>query len=306
MIHEPLLAHNPELGTVTLTLLIGIANAIEREAVRRYASLAEVMERRGEAATAMAFRVMLEEERKHVGAVERWAASLGEPLQDDAEFTWRLPTELSKSWDEVAGSALLTPYRAFAIAVDNERRAFALYSYLAANADDPGTAAHAERLALEELRHAALMRHWRRQAWHRERRAERGERPIVVATRESLRALLSRREAAIVARHRVIVARLRTIGDDESAQLLEQLAATPSYPPDDAPAQEDDMNSVADDPVHLLTAAQEPLEALAETLEAIMPTTEGELFGETQRALENVIMRIARISLQAGRHLQAA
>lgn len=32
MVREPLLERNPELGAVTLPLLVGIANAIEREA----------------------------------------------------------------------------------------------------------------------------------------------------------------------------------------------------------------------------------------------------------------------------------
>lgn len=58
--------------------------------------------------------------------------------------------------------------------------------------------------------------------------------------------------------------------------------------------------------MHLLTAAQEPLEALAGTLEAVMPTPEGDLFDEARRALANVIARIARISLQAGRRVRAA
>ena len=161
MMREPPLERNPELGPVDLRLLVGIANAIEREAVERYATLARIMDRRGETELAAAFRRMLDEERSHVEAVARWTATLGEAPPDTAQFRWRLPPDLSKSWDEVAASARLTPYRAFAIAVDNEQRAFALYSYLAAAAEDPKVAAQAEALAKEELRHAALMRRWR-------------------------------------------------------------------------------------------------------------------------------------------------
>jgi len=297
MMRVPLLERNPDIGPVTLPLLVGIASAIERESVARYAELAETMERRGEIEVADAFRRMLEEERGHVGAVERWATSLGQHVPDPMQFSWRLPAELSTSWDEVARSARLTPYRAFAIAVDNEQRAFALYSYLAANAEDPEVAAQAERLALEELRHAALMRRWRRDAWHRERRAVREEIPTEPSA-ESLHALLAQGEAAIASRHRAIIAKLRALGDDESARLLKELGETAPQPPDLQTAQaavEPETNSS----VRLLVAAQEPLEALGETLEAIMPRIEGDLFAEAEKAFTSVISRISRISLRA-------
>jgi len=303
MMRAPLLDRNPELGPVTLSLLVGVANAIEREAVQRYEMLADIMERRGETATAEAFRTMLAEEREHVATVERWAASLGEPIPDTTQFEWRLPQDLSKSWHEVSRSARLTPYRAFAIAVDNEQRAFALYSYLAADATDPKVAAQAERLAVEELQHASRMRRHRRQAWHRERRVAGEAQPAIVSA-SMLHALLARHESAIVACHRAIAEKLRALGDAESAQLLEQLAATPTRAPDPA-ATSAYTAPVSANPVHLLTAAQAPLEALSETLEAAMRTTEGELFAEVEKALANVIARLSRISLQTERRMQA-
>ena len=302
MMRVPLLERNPDMGPVSLPLLVGIASAIEREAVARYAELAETMERRGETEVADAFRRMLEEERAHVDAVERWAASLGQDAPDPKAFGWRLPAELFKSWDEVARSARLTPYRAFAIAVDNEQRAFALYSYLAANAENPEVAAQAERLALEELRHAALMRRWRREAWRRERRAKREDAPEE-SSAESLHELLAQGKAAIASRHRSIIAKLRALGDDESARLLEDLSETASRPPDPQTVQASVEPETAS-PVHLLVAAQEPLEALAEGLEAIMPRIEGDLFSEAETALASVIARISRISLQAEHRMQ--
>lgn len=297
MMRVPLLERNPEVGPVTLPLLVGIANAIERESIARYEALAGIMERRGETAVAESFRRMLEEERAHVAAVERWADAIGQPVPDPADFTWRLPPELFSSWDDVARSARLTPYRAFAIAVDNEQRAFALYSYLAAFADDPAVAAEAERLAHEELRHAALMRRWRREAWHRERRAQRTEAPVGTSA-ESLQALLTEGEAAIASRHRAIIDRLRELGDDESARLLEDLGGTVP-PATEARTPRGAEGADADDPVRLLVAAQEPLEALGERLETVMPRMEGEVFTEAGKALDSVIARISRISLQA-------
>jgi rubrerythrin len=262
------------------------------------------MQRRGDAATAAAFRLMLDEERKHVDAVEHWAESLGVPASGEAPFEWRLPADLSGAWDEIAGSALLTPYRAFAIAVDNEQRAFTLYSYLAAAATEPRVVAQAERLALEELRHAALMRQWRRRAWHRERRAQPEPRPEVTSP-EGLHAWLEGREAAIAGRHRALAARLRTLGDAQSALLLEQLDGAPRQAPG-AAAGDADAALQGDDPVHLLVAAQEPLEALSEALEALMRTSEGELFAAAERALGGIVARLARLAVQVGRRMQAA
>lgn len=298
------LGRDPEVHPVTLAVLVGIARSIERESVQRYETLAATMQRRGDAATAAAFRLMLEEERKHVDAVEHWAESLGVPAGGKAPFEWRLPADLSGSWDEIAGSALLTPYRAFAIAVDNEQRAFTLYSYLAAAATEPRVVAQAERLALEELRHAALMRQWRRRAWHRERRAQPEQRPQVTSP-EGLRAWLEDREAAIAGRHRALAARLRTLGDAQSAQLLEQLEGAPPRAPG-AAAGHEDAALQGDDPVHLLVAAQEPLEALSEALEALMRTSEGELFAAAERALGGIVARLARLAVQVGRRMQAA
>lgn len=303
-----LLMRDPEIQSVSMPLLVGIASAIERESLKRYAALAETMERRGEAATAAAFRVMLDEERHHVDEVARWAAGLGEAVPEPGKFDWRLPAELSSSWDEISGSALLTPYRAFAIAVDNEKRAFALYSYLAARAADPRVRVQAERLGIEELRHAAVMRRWRREAWHRERRAEREE-PLpaaaAIASSEALRALLARREAAIAQAHRALAARLREIGNDESAGLLEALLQTPSHPASGAAGTLAPLPDT-DDPVHLLVAAQKPLEALSEELEAVMGTATDALFEQAEAALVNVVTRLARIALQAARAIQQA
>lgn len=349
---QSLLERDPGIHSVSMHTLVGIAGAIEHESVRRYAMLAQMMERRGEAASAAAFRVMLEEERGHVEAVERWAAGQGEPVPPPEQFQWQLPADLSSSWDDIAGSALLTPYRAFAIAVENEQRAFSFYTYLSAHADDARVMAEAEKLATEELRHAALMRRWRRQAYHRSRRAAPAK-PPVLRTIEALHRFLAQHEAAIAALYRVLAARLRRAGDAESALLLEQLLESPSRPvpgpsgaranagPDadadtsanasldaDAGAGVEsagktglignadagtgaqavavaDAAAAADDPAHLLIAAQKPLEALSESLDSVLGSAEGDLFAETEKAVTNVVARLTRVVLQAERRLQS-
>jgi hypothetical protein len=55
------------------------------------------------------------------------------------------------------------------MAVRNEERAFALWTYIAAQAEAPAIREAAERMAKEELGHAAMLRRERRRAYHAER-----------------------------------------------------------------------------------------------------------------------------------------
>jgi rubrerythrin len=300
-----LLRDDPGIELVDMATLVAIARAIEDEAVRRYALLARLMDELGEPATASAFRVMLEEEQRHVVAVERWAGALGEGAAGVPPFEWHLPSDLSGSWDKVSGSSLLTPYRAFALAVENEERAFAFYAYLAAHAQDARIRAESEKLGAEELRHAALMRRWRRRAYHAERRTGRAGQPLVETPR-MLHEVLARHRSAIAATHQALAARLRRAGDETSAGLLELSRPAVALPTDAAatmPLQATATDAGAggeDDPRHLLIDAQKPLEALADVLEAVMATSEGELFDEAAAAMHEVVERIARIALRAG------
>lgn len=300
---EPLLERDPDVDEVDLQVLVGVASAIERESAQRYALLDAHMRRRGDAATAAAFRAMCEEERAHMVAVEHWAEGIGQKTPEDGRFDWLLPPELGSSWDEVSGSATLTPYRAFAIAAVNEQRAFALYSYLSAHAADPAVAAQAERLALEELRHAALMRRWRRKAWHRERRALLNP-PPDVQTETALHELLATHEAHIGRRHREIARRLRALGDEQGARLLGEISANaPAYAAM-AVADDEPDGTPGDDPLVLLVAAQQPLEAMSESLETIMRSAEGPLFDAAEAALAGAVRRLARLGLDIERRMQ--
>ena len=304
------LIKDPEIDSVDMQTLVGVANAIEHEALRRYALLIDRMEQQGEATTAAAFQVMLDEERKHVEAVGRWAERLGQRVPAPEDYAWQLPEELSSSWTDISGSALLTPYRAFAIAVENEQRAFSFYTYLAARAEDPQVMAEAEKLAVEELQHAALLRRFRRRAWHRERRPARAV-DISITSARALRQLIAAHEAAIARSHRDLGSRLRRIGDEQSARLLEELSPVSprSGAPEVVPDRERqdrarDAEPLDGDAAHLLVQAQKPLEAFSETLEAVMRTTEGELFAQAEVAMVDVVTRLARISLQTAQRLQ--
>jgi rubrerythrin len=295
MMREPLLGSNPDFDEVTLETLIGIANAIERESVNRYVALERAMRRRGESETADAFATMRREEESHVDAVRGWAEALGEPVPASTEFQWRLPPELWRSWDDVIGSSRLTPYRAFAIAVVNEQRAFALYSYLSAQSGNAEVAEHAERLALEELRHAAVMRRWRRKAWHDERRH--AALPPGVLSETEFHALAAEHEARIGVRLASTAQKLRAAGDHASATLLEELRAQ-HYPAAQCPQREDARGTGKTGFAPLLNTAQEPLEAFSEVLERVMQVNEGAVFEAAEIALTRVVRCISQIALR--------
>lgn len=303
-----LLREDPDIDVVDMATLVGVAKLIEDESVRRYTMLAELMDRRGEPATAAAFRVMLEEERRHVEAVDRWADSVGEPVIAAADFEWLLPEDLSSSWDDIAGSALLTPYRAFALAVENEERAFSFYAYLSAHAENENIRAEAEKLGSEELRHAALLRKWRRRAYHRERSAPRPAQREIDSV-ETLRDVLAQHQSGIAEAHRGLASQLRSFGDEASAQVLERslpvstpwLPSTATNVPRDSSARDTDDADYRAEARHLLVDAQKPLESLADLLEAVMSTSDGDLFDDAASAMSAVIERIAQISLQIGR-----
>ena len=281
----------------TLAELVGIANAIEEEAVRQYGALAVEMDRYGEAATAAIFRELLAEEERHVDAVAHWAEDFVESVPPASEFRWRLPPELADAWSDVAGSTLLTPYRALSIAVMNEQRAFSFYAYIAANAGNPEVAHQAELLAREELAHAALLRRKRRLAYHREH--PEGQRSIQpeVDTLEDFQALTHRLERGAAEVHEALARRIEAADDTVSARLLTQIALHERRAAGEAtvkPATPDD-DTVAE-PASLLRRALEPLERMAEMYEDLAEHAPSDaLLSAAQEALADAVKRLAAI-----------
>lgn len=143
--------------------LMDIAVGLEEEAALRYEQLAARMAASGEADLAAVFRTLADLERRHERGLAAWAERDGGRPPRPVSFRWHLP----ETFGDEAESEPLDPYRALAIAVRNEERAFAFYTYLAAlAADDEALRARAEALAREELNHVAQLRQLRRRAWH--------------------------------------------------------------------------------------------------------------------------------------------
>ncbi|MDE1147175.1 MAG: ferritin family protein [Azospirillaceae bacterium] len=189
----PLLRQEPAAAVASMDELLTIALMLEEEAARRYLALADHHSGTPELATL--FQTLAEEEKRHADALAQGARHLSRHQPQAADILWRLPPEIAASWDAVKDSALLSPYTALSIAVRNEERTFAFYSYIAAHAATPEIARQAEALAQEELNHAARLRQVRRLAFHRER----GTRPPLptAADAQALRALAETIEAEI-------------------------------------------------------------------------------------------------------------
>ena len=140
-----------------------IAHAIETDAAARYEKTSRVLRDEGFEQMAELFEHLAGLERAHVGQVEQWASR--RELPAIADEPWPIPDTFDAPPEEVARSRLMTPYRVLASAVRHEQRAFAFWTYVAAHADSQDVRRAAEKMALEELEHASLLRRERRNAY---------------------------------------------------------------------------------------------------------------------------------------------
>lgn len=130
------------------------AIAIEREAAKRYAELAEAMSAQGNHAVSELFRLLAAAERRHLEELERKAHGMPLPALT-ADYTWRD--------GEAPETVPLAPYdsitqrSALAAALDAEKRARAFFEHAARISPDPDTRALAREMAAEEVEHAELI-----------------------------------------------------------------------------------------------------------------------------------------------------
>ncbi len=179
-----LLKAEPAGNLRSLDELFALASAMEREAAAKYAELAEEMKRQNRSDLAAVFAGLAAAERDHVDSVTRWSLSRRGKAPDPALVRWEAPVTFDpETATELKSSRLMTPYRALAMAVRNEERAFAFWSYLAAYSEDPEIKKAAEAMAREELGHVSILRKERRRAYHKEHDAIRpAERHDVAAS----------------------------------------------------------------------------------------------------------------------------
>jgi len=173
LLRTSLLCSEPAGVLKSLDELFALAHTMEQEAANRYDGLSDEMRRQGKDDLAGVFARLASAEREHVDSVTRWSQSRRGKNPDPAMVRWDAPETLGEeAATEVKTSRLITPYRALAMAVRNEERAFAFWSYLAAYSDDPEIKKASEAMAKEELGHVAVLRRERRRAYHAEQERE--------------------------------------------------------------------------------------------------------------------------------------
>jgi rubrerythrin len=171
---DPLLKAEPAGTIYSPDELFALAHAMEQEAATRYAALAREMRRQNKPYLAIVFEHLAAEERSHVDSVVKWSKSRVGAPPDPSQISWEGPETFdAQTIKEITSSSLMTPYRALSMAVRNEERAFAFWSYVAAHADQGEIKHAAETIARQELEHVAKLRKERRRAYHEERRRER-------------------------------------------------------------------------------------------------------------------------------------
>lgn len=173
----PMLTHEPYGSVDSMEELFAIAAEMEQAAIDGYSRLAERMRREHRPDLADVFDGLVGEERAHLANIEHWSNAVLGKAPDKSVLGWDPRVSFD---DEGAGAIapeLLSAYKAFAIAVRNEERAFAFWSYLAAQAGSGALRAACEDMAREELAHVATLRRERRRAFH----ARRNE-PVSTAT----------------------------------------------------------------------------------------------------------------------------
>jgi rubrerythrin len=178
LLRASLLKSEPAGALGSLDEMFALAHAMEQEAANKYSGLAEDMRHQNKDDLAAIFTQLAAAEREHVDSVAKWSQSRRGKAPDPALVRWEAPETFdAETAGEIRGSRLMTPYRALAMAVHNEQRAFAFWSYLAAYSKDPEIKQAAEAMAKEELGHVATLRKERRRAYHREHDQRREDGP---------------------------------------------------------------------------------------------------------------------------------
>ncbi len=215
------LRNEPPGRLQSLPELMAIAMAMEQEAAARYAQLAEAMIRLNNKEAFEIFTYLSNEERGHVDRVQEWSREVIHAPPNPADIRWELPPDLeNEALADLAGSRMVTPYRALSIAVRNEERAFAFWSYMSAYSKDENIRMQAESIALEELRHVEILRKHRRRAYHAQMRRDPKKALPLPALKQKAHALEQRLSQQCMS----MAAAAARQGDDATACLLREIS----------------------------------------------------------------------------------
>jgi rubrerythrin len=203
----------------SLEEILALDCRMQREAAASYRRLAAVMHGRGDRELERLFVSLAEMKDQHLAQIEQRSRDMLRRLPES-------PVPDSSLWggredeEEAADSAGLTPYRALALAVRNEDRAFAFHTYVAAHAEDPGLQALAEEFATQALDHGVALRRRRRRAFH----LERPETPVLPESEAELQAVAAELDGQAARLHDLLADRLAEEGKAQAAELFRRLA----------------------------------------------------------------------------------
>ena len=127
--------------------------------------------REGNPSLAAVFERLAAEERGHLASVVHWSEKERGKAPDPTLVRWKPPETFDDEGTSTTDPRLLSAYRSLSMAVRNEERAFAFWTYVAAYAKDREIRRAAETMAGEELDHVATLRRERRRAYHADRAA---------------------------------------------------------------------------------------------------------------------------------------
>jgi rubrerythrin len=224
-----LLKAEPSGPVRTLDELFALAYELEQAAARRYNEFARRMRQEGADVLAGLFERLAAEERSHVDAVVRWSEREEGRPPDPSRMPWPPPETMDAEGADAFQPQLLTPYKALSIAVRNEERAFAFWSYVAAHSEAADIRQAAEELAAAELDHAALLRRHRRRAFHEMRKGDREVQPTAAMERRLADAcdrLSELTDGERSARLKVIAADARRTADEAQVLMFPPPAGT--------------------------------------------------------------------------------
>ncbi len=222
-----LLKTEPEGSVESLPELMAIAKAMEDEAAARYRQLGRYMQAIGNQPAKDVFDHLALEEDAHAIKVEEMSRAVIGSAPERRDIRWDLPKDLEdEGMSDLAVSRLVTPYRALSVAVHNEERAFAFWSYVSAYAPSSEIRRYAEVMAREELRHASILRKERRRAYRNEapRPAPRSSQDAAASSLERLQKTAAFHEKGIVEKCQMLARAADVRGDEPTARVLTRIA----------------------------------------------------------------------------------
>jgi rubrerythrin len=143
----------------TIEALMAQALAMEREAVARYAELADMMEVHNNNEVAALFRRMAEIEGRHVTQIQAEMGWADDGVQPRAAATWTTPEgPETVPVDEM--HYLMHPWHALQLALGAEERAVKFFDDLARSTTSDAVRRAAEEMRAEEQEHVELVQAW--------------------------------------------------------------------------------------------------------------------------------------------------